>query len=264
MVRRRTSSRDLETRHRPRLPLPNTIARLSRILRSSGGAAAEEVRYRPADRITPLSRRGERTGGGARQREMRQPAIGRVDVEPDRPEFVVMRLAHLHFRHPEKDFARIEIAKNPPFELQEKRRVEGVAQVEQRIRTRQTLAQFASRHSDATHPFEVVHIIRRCLIKQAITSLEAMLTQAPLEIANARFIFARVGGRWQELEPDSVETEPAQAQHPLQRHRKIAASLRVFRRKPAAEKDRHRQRIVRLGFCSSRCCPSFDGPCIIR
>jgi len=101
-------------------------------------------------------------------------------------------------------------------------------------------------------------------MKQAITSLEAMLTQAPLEIANARFIFVRVGRRWQELEPDSVETEAAQSQHPLQRHRKIPAALRIFRRKPAAEEDRHSHRIARLGFHSSGACPSFDGPCFIR
>ena len=142
--------------------------------------------------------------------------------------------------------------------------MEGVAQVKQRIRTCQTLAQFATRHSEATHSCQLVHVIGRRLMKQTITFLEAMFPQAPLEMANARFVFARVGGRWQELEPDSVETEPAQSQHPLQRHRKIAASFRVFRRKPAAEEDRHRQRIVRLGFRSSRACPSFDGPCIIR
>jgi hypothetical protein len=50
-----------------------------------------------------------------------------MDIEPDRPEFVVMGLAHLHFRHPVKDFAGIEVAKNPAIKIEEKRRVEGIA-----------------------------------------------------------------------------------------------------------------------------------------
>ncbi len=73
-----------------------------------------------------------------------------------------------------------------------------------------------------------------------------MLAQAPLEIANARFIFPRVRCGRQQFQPDRVETEPAQAQHPLQRHGKIAAAFRIFRGKAAAEKDRHRQRFVCL------------------
>ena len=101
-------------------------------------------------------------------------------------------------------------------------------------------------------------------MKQAITSLEAMLAQTPLEIVNARFIRLCVGGRGQKLEPDRVEAEPAQTQHPLQRHGKIAAAFRVFRRKPATKKDRHRQRIARPAFSLKPACPSFDGPGIIR
>src|SRR5205814_2030191 len=50
-VRRRTSSKDLGTRHPPQLRPPSTIARLSRISRSWGGAAAEEVRCQPTDRM---------------------------------------------------------------------------------------------------------------------------------------------------------------------------------------------------------------------
>ena len=91
-----------------------------------------------------------------------------------------------------------------------------------------------------------------------------MLAQASLEIVGACFICLRLGRRWQELEPNSVEAEPAQAQHPLQRHGKVAASFRIFRRKPATEEDGHRQRIARSAFHSSQAGPSFDGPGIIR
>ena len=93
-----------------------------------------------------------------------------------------MGLAHLHFRHPEKDFARIEIAKNPPLELQKKWRMKRVTQVEQRIRTRQTFTQFAPRHSDAAHSSQVVHIVGRRLIKQTVAASQSMLAQAAAEI----------------------------------------------------------------------------------
>ena len=73
------------------------------------------------------------------ERRRRQSAISRAGVEPDRPEFVVMRLAHFHFRHPIKDFARIEIAEDSLFELEEKRRMERIAQVQQRVRAGQSI-----------------------------------------------------------------------------------------------------------------------------
>ena len=118
-----------------------------------------------------------------------------MDIEADRPELVVMGLAHFHSRHPEEDFARIEIAKNSPLELQEERRVKRIAQVEQRVRARQTLVQFAPRHSDAAHSVQVVRIIRRCLIKNAIASSQLMLTQLALKLSDARLIVSAVVSR---------------------------------------------------------------------
>src|SRR5437773_3330779 len=50
-----------------------------------------------------------------------QPAIVAVHVECDRPELVVMALAEIKFRHPIKNFARIEITKNAPLEFEQKR-----------------------------------------------------------------------------------------------------------------------------------------------
>src|ERR1700731_1282697 len=119
------------------------------------------------------------------ERRRRQPAVGVVDIKPDRPELVVMRLAHLHLRHPEKDFARIEIAKNSPLELEKKWRMERIAQVEQSVRGGQTIEQFAARHSDASHSHQVVRILRGRLMQQTITAAESVLAQLALELAES-------------------------------------------------------------------------------
>jgi hypothetical protein len=50
----------------------------------------------------------------------------------------------------------------------------------------------------------------------------------------------------------------------LQRHRKIPATFGIFRRKSAAEENRHDRRIARLGIDSTRRGSSFDDSCIIR
>ena len=78
-----------------------------------------------------------------------------------------------------------------------------------------------------------------------------MLAQTSLEIANARVIFLGVAAGRAQLEPDGVEPQPAQSQYPLQRDGEIAAAFRIFRRKPAAEKDRHTRRIARPRFSSN-------------
>jgi len=79
-----------------------------------------------------------------------------------------------------------------------------------------------------------------------------MFMKPSLKNADARFILARVRRGRQKLEPNRVKPEPSQPQHPLQRHRIIAAAFRIFRRKPAANKDGHRHRIVCLSTGSSR------------
>src|ERR1044071_707202 len=108
------------------------------------------------------------------------------------------------------------------------------------------------------HSCQLVNVIGRLLMKQAITSLEAMLAQTSLEILDPRFICPGVGRRWQEFEPNGIEAEAAQTQHPLQRHRKNTAAFGIFCRKPATKKDRHWQRIVRLGLHSSQASAGFN------
>src|SRR5437016_14528571 len=125
-----------------------------------------------------------------------------------------MRLTHLHFRHPEKDFARIEIAENPPLELEKKWRMERVAQIEESIRAGESIEQLATRYSHAAHSRQVVHIVRRSLLEQTITAAESVLAQLSLELADARFIFPRVRRRGQQFEPDGIEPEAAQSQPP--------------------------------------------------
>ena len=86
---------------------------------------------------------GQRIKRPPRERRLRQAAIVAMDIEPDRPELVVMALAHLHFRHPIKDFARIEVAKNAALEFEQKRRMNRVGEIEQNVRPGQSIAQFA-------------------------------------------------------------------------------------------------------------------------
>src|SRR5437660_1480985 len=118
-----------------------------------------------------------------------------------------MRLTHLHFRHPEKDFARIEIAKNPPLELEKKWRMKRVAQIEESIRAGESIEQLATRHSDAAHSREVMHVFRGSLMEQTIAAAKSVLAQLSLERADARCIFARVRRRGQQFEPDGIEPE---------------------------------------------------------
>src|SRR6266404_5351532 len=75
-------------------------------------------------------------------RRSRQPAIASANVQPDRPELVMMRLAHFHLRHPIKNFARIEIAKQPVFELEQEGRMNGITEIEQHVWPGETLEQF--------------------------------------------------------------------------------------------------------------------------
>src|SRR6266516_270538 len=80
-----------------------------------------------------------------------QSAIAAVNIEPDGPELIVIRLAHLQLGHPIKNFARIEVAENFSLELQEERRMNRVTEIQQRIWPGQPIKQSLFRHPDATH-----------------------------------------------------------------------------------------------------------------
>jgi len=88
-------------------------------------------------------------------------------------------------------------------------------------------------------------------MKQAIPPLQTMLTHPPLEALDSRLISPRVIRCGQQLKPNGIQTEPAQAKHPLQRDGKVSTPFRILGGKTATNKDRHRQRIARSVFLSS-------------
>ena len=130
--------------------------------------------------------------------------------------------------------------------------MERIAQVEQRIGSRETLRQLFARHPDAMHLAELMVVARPGLMEKAVRFAQPVRLQAALEDSNARSILAGIGRRRQNLKPDGLQAKAPQPEHPLERHRKIAAAFGIFCRKPAAEENRHRQRIVRLATGSSR------------
>src|SRR6266705_6168204 len=100
-----------------------------------------------------------------------------MNVESDRPEFVMVRLPHLHFRHPIEDLARVEIAKNAPFKFQQQRRMNGIREIEQNIRSSEAIEQFTLRDSDAIHRIQIMRVACRRLIKQTIPACQSMRLQ---------------------------------------------------------------------------------------
>ena len=69
-----------------------------------------------------------------------------------------------------------------------------------------------------------------------------MRSQLPLEIPNLGLISQGIIRAWQELQPDRIELQSPQPEHPLQRNGKISAAFAILRRKPAAEEDCHSAR----------------------
>jgi hypothetical protein len=169
----------------------------------------------------------------------------------------MMRLAHLHPGHPIKNFARVEIAKEPALKLKKKWRMNRITEIEQRVWSGQSFEQTPLRHADALHCVEIVRVGCGLLIQQAISVAEAMFAQASLETFDPMSIFDYICGRRQKLQPDCVQFQPAQAKHPLQRDGKNAAAFGIFCCKPAPKKNRHPTRIARV-LNTSSILPGFD------
>src|SRR5437899_12140526 len=96
-----------------------------------------------------------------------------------------------------------------------------------------------------------MHAVRRFLVKQTISPAESMRGQLSLEVVDVALVVAKIYFARQMFQPDRGPLQSAQAEHPLQWNRKIAATLEIFRRKPAAEENRHASRVVILLACSS-------------
>src|SRR6266481_1894269 len=107
-----------------------------------------------------------------------------MNVESDRPEFVMIRLPHLHFRHPIEDFARVEIAKNAPLKFQQQRRMNRIREIEQNIRSTEALEQFAFGNSDALQRVQIMRVGCRLLVEQTIPPGLSMRLQLTLKIPN--------------------------------------------------------------------------------
>ena len=168
-----------------------------------------------------------------------QQAVGSVVVEADGPELVVKGLAHLHAGHPERDFAGVEVAEQPPLKAQQERRMDRIAQVEQRVRTGEAVFQLG-----LAQPVGFASSARSCaslgrvLVEQAVVFLQAVLREALAERADAGAVLRGVLAGGQQFQPDEVQRPVScSAQRPLQRHGKIAAAEPVFGRETAAEKN---------------------------
>ncbi len=181
----------------------------------------------------------QRIEGAPGKRSFRQAAIGAVHIEPDRPELVVLALAQFEFRHPIENFTRIEIAENAALELEQKRRMKRVGQVQKNVRRSEPAAQLPLRQADAAKCRQIVCIAGRILVKQAIASSEPVGAELPLEVRDASRVVGAVLRRGQKLQPDRILFQSPQAEHPLQRDGEIAPAFTIFCGKSAAEENRH-------------------------
>src|SRR5436190_9205503 len=103
-----------------------------------------------------------------------------------------MRLAHLHFRHPIKNFARVEIAKNSFLELEKERRMKRITEVEERVRPGQASVQFLPGKAHAMHRRQIMTVVSGTLVEETVRLLQSMFAEPSLENADARFIFASI------------------------------------------------------------------------
>ena len=96
----------------------------------------------------------------------------------------MIRLPYFHLRHPIENFARVEIAKNASFKLQQQRRMNRIREIQHDIWSTEALEQLALGNSDALQGLQVMHIRCRLLIEQTVSSGQPMRAQLPLKIPN--------------------------------------------------------------------------------
>src|SRR5262249_41831573 len=130
-----------------------------------------------------------------------------MHIKSDRPKLVMVRLPHFHLRHPIKNFARVEIAENAPLKFQQQRRMNGVRQIEQDIRSAEALEELAFGNSDALPRVQVVRIRRRLLVKQTIPSRQSVRPQLTLKISDPGPVRQDIVRARQVLQPDRIELQ---------------------------------------------------------
>jgi len=79
-----------------------------------------------------------------------------------------------------------------------------------------------------------------------------MRLQLPLKIPDLGPVGQQIIRAQQELQPNRIELESPQPEHPLQRNGEVSAAFAILRREPATEEDCHASRMVILPACSRR------------
>ena len=80
---------------------------------------------------------------------------------------------------------------------------------------------------------------RRVLIKQTVSTSQSVCAQLSLEIIDSVLVGDGVLCSRQKLQPNGVEFQSSQSEHPLQRNRKNAAAFAIFRAKAASKENCH-------------------------
>ena len=115
-----------------------------------------------------------------------------------------------------------------------------VAQIEQSVRSCESIAQLATMHSHAAHLPELVRIGGGRLMKKAIMLGKAMFSKTTLKTFDARAIGLRIARGRQQFQPNGIQLQPLQSEHPLERNRETSTAVAILCRETAAEKDGHR------------------------
>src|SRR6476660_364244 len=98
-------------------------------------------------------------------------------------------------------------------------------QIEQNVRSLQPFLQLSSRYPDAIEGGQIMLFTARLLQQKTITTGQPVFAQASLKIDDVSAVLILVPRCGQDLEPNGIELQPSQPEHPLQRHRKISPTL---------------------------------------
>ena len=82
-------------------------------------------------------------------------------------------------------------------------------------------------------------------MEKTIMLSEAMFSKTTLKTFDARAIGTQIVRGRQQFEPDGIQLQPLQSEHPLERNRKGSAAVAIFCRETAAEENGHRGNEIR-------------------
>src|SRR5207249_11923015 len=105
----------------------------------------------------------------------------------------------------------------------------GVAEIQERVRASQPCAQIVFANAQATHPAQFVCITRLWLIKQTVILSESVASKVRFETADRSSVRVLISGSGKNFQPDRVDLLSFQANHPLQRDGEYSSTLTIFR-----------------------------------